>query len=480
MNVHQPEPLTRPSTLLQPAINTSAFLKMGLTGFQGDGKTKTAGKVAIGLWHYLRKCGAPEAGRPVAMFDTEKGSDFLIPDFEEAGIPFHVAKKRSFADKLTVMDEAVDKCSILIIDSVTHTWRELMASYLKEKNTDFMGMDDWNYLKGDKGWKRYTDRFLNMPLHIIMCGRAGDEYETYIENGRRKIEVVGTKMKTEGETGFEPDLNVLMSSVQNQRDKKITIFATVTKDRWDKINGHVFEMPKFENFLPHIGLLAIGGRHVGQATGDSRHIITTEKRDWSPVQRRIVHDEIKDLLLLHFPGQTAQEKTGKVRALLDAFNASWAEIDEVMSLPDLRAGYDKLHVAMTGRPSKYASAIVKDAESTDLNDSLPDSFAPIAAATTAVVDTVTVNPNGIPAFLDRTAPAAPAEPEFDEPRWLADLTSAFGECVDFVSFGEKQQTLMAPVKPKVTKASWNKAVKIATACVARLAEQPGGVGLAAE
>ena len=31
-------------------------------------------------------------------------------------------------------------------------------------------------------------------------------------------------------------------------------------------------------------------------------------------------------------GQTAQEKTGKVKALLAAFNASWAEIEEVMPL----------------------------------------------------------------------------------------------------------------------------------------------------
>jgi hypothetical protein len=43
----------------------------------------------------------------------------------------------------------------------------------------------------------------------------------------------------------------------------------------------------------------------------------------------------------------------------------------------------------------------------------------------------------------------------------------------------KQQTLMAPVKPKVSKDSWKKAVKIATACVARLAEQPGGAAAVA-
>jgi len=232
----------------------------------------------------------------------------------------------------------------------------------------------------------------------------------------------------------------------------------------------------------------LGGKQLGVDTSrNSQHMITVDKRDWQPVQRRIVHDEIKDLLLLHFPGQTAQEKTGKVRSLLDAFNASWAEIEEVMPLPDLRAGYDKMHVALTGRPSKYASAIAKDAQSLDINDGLPGDLAPvplaaatgpvIAALADAPIDTVSVNANGIPAFLDRTASA---EAEADEPKWLAELQRAFGECVDFVSFSKKQQTLMAPMKPKVSQASWKKAVKIASACMARIMESGGAVAVAAE
>jgi hypothetical protein len=41
----------------------------------------------------------------------------------------------------------------------------------------------------------------------MMCGRAGDDTEQYTdENGKRQFEKVGVKMKTEGETGFEPSL----------------------------------------------------------------------------------------------------------------------------------------------------------------------------------------------------------------------------------------------------------------------------------
>jgi hypothetical protein len=41
-----------------------------------------------------------------------------------------------------------------------------------------------------------------------------------------------------------------------------------------------------------------------------------------------------------------------------------------MPLPDLRAGYDSLHLALEGKPSKYGTAIAKDAQTNEINDSL--------------------------------------------------------------------------------------------------------------
>jgi AAA domain len=184
--------------LLQPAKITSAYLKMGILGFQGGGKTKTAGKTAIGLYKYMQSKGIDCTNRPVAMFDTETGSDWLIPDFHAAGVPFVVAKRRSFADLLAVVKEAEAGASVLIIDSITHPWRELCESYMRKKQRTFLQMDDWGYLKGDHGWAKFTDTFVNSKLHIIMCGRAGYEFEDYKDdNGKRQIEKIGTKMKTE-------------------------------------------------------------------------------------------------------------------------------------------------------------------------------------------------------------------------------------------------------------------------------------------
>lgn len=370
-------------TIFKEAKNTSAFLKMGIMGKQGAGKTKTAGKVAIGLVKHLKKLGISYAHKPVMFFDTETGSDYLIPDFEAAGIPFMVAKTKTLADLLEGMKEAEANASVLIIDSITHPYRELIAAYLKMKNRTTLQIDDYQYLKGECGWAQFTGRYINSKLHIIMCGRAGDDLEQYVdENGKRQLEKIGTKMKGEAETGFEPSLLVVMELLERrERDvgvrtvKNFIHRATVVKDRWDAINGDMFEDPGFDEFLPHISRLALGGDHVGiRDTGDSQSILKIERRDWSPQQRRIVLGEIQDLLVLHVPGQATAEKQRKIGLVKKHFGVGWVEAEEVMSVEDLRQGYDSLHRELEGAPSKYTAVIAEKAkgDGRDLGDSLPD------------------------------------------------------------------------------------------------------------
>jgi len=377
--------------LLQPAKITSAHLKMGILGFQGGGKTKTAGKTAIGLYKYMQSKGIDCTNKPVAFFDTETGSDWLIPDFAQAGVPLVVAKRRSFADLLAVLKEAEAGASVLIIDSITHPWRELCESYMRKKQRTFLQMDDWGYLKGEHGWAKFTDLFVNSKLHIIMCGRAGYEFEDYKDdNGKRQIEKVGTKMKTEGETGFEPSLLVLMEQVEDLRTGKVKHRATVQKDRSTLLDGEQIDNPDFKDFLPHIERLNLGGDHIGvDINGDSQHILKTEKRDWQPVQRKIVLGEIEEILVRHYPGQAAADKKAKAELLRAHFRACWAEIESVMPLERLRSGYDTLHHALENEWSKYHQA-----PAPAINDELPDHSAPPKAIDTSERD-------GVPAFLDR-------------------------------------------------------------------------------
>jgi AAA domain len=370
-------------SLFKPAEVTTAYLKMGIMGKQGAGKSMTAAKVAVGLIKYLKAKDVAYAGKPVAFFDTETGSDWLIPLFNTEGIPLVVAKKRSFADLLEATRWAEANASALIIDSVTHPWRELLESFMKKKQRSFLQIDDWSYLKGDHGWAQYTDLYVNSKLHIIMCGRAGDDMEQYTdENGKRQLEKVGVKMKTEGETGFEPSLLVLMEREFDTHTGKATHRAVVMKDRSTRLDGAHFDNPDFKDFLPHIELLRLGGQHVGVETGgDSQHILTLEKRDWQPVQREICIDEIQTILSLHYPSQSAEDKKNKLKALLKHFDATWTEMEKVMPLVALRAGYDSLYRELEGKPSRYATtaAEVIRGEYTVIENKVPGQQPTLAA-----------------------------------------------------------------------------------------------------
>lgn len=402
--IAQPEEPTTMSNLsiFQPAASTSAYLKMGVMGKQGAGKSMTAGLLAIGLAKHLKALGITYASKPVAYFDTEKGSDWLIPVFEKEGIPLMVAKKRAFADLIAAMEWAEENASVLIIDSITHPWRELQESYMKKKQRSFLQIDDWSYLKGPNGWAKFTDRYINSRLHIIMAGRAGDETEQYTdENGKRQFEKVGVKMKTETDTGFEPDLLVLMERDMDLRTKQVAHVAKIVKDRSMLLDGKEFSFVSYDDegnslpiaalvkqtfaaFMPHINCLNLGGAHVGVNTsGDSTHILKTEKRDWAPVQRRIVLDEIQNLFLKHFPSQSVEHKQKRVSLMQQHFSAGWVEIEETFDLLTLRAGFDSLHRELEGKPSRYASAMEAEVVP-PLADDIPDhSKAPAPAQVAA-------------------------------------------------------------------------------------------------
>lgn len=377
--------------LFAPATSTTAHLKAGFMGKQGAGKSMTGGLLAIGLIKHLKALGISYANKPVAFFDTETGSDWLIPLFEEAGIPLMVAKKRSFADLVAAVKWAEQNASALIIDSITHPWRELQESYMKKKQRSFLQISDWQYLKGPNGWAQFSELYINSKLHIIMCGRAGDDTEQYTDDdGKIQLEKVGVKMKTETETGFEPSLLVLMERDMNLRTNKVAHVASVVKDRSMLLDGKDFTFHSHDSegnrlptdvlvrqtwvaFEPHIKRLNLGGEHIGvQSSGDSTHILKTEKRDWAPVQRKIALDEIANLLTMHVPGQGVAEKQRRITLLKTHFSAGWVEIEETFDLLMLRAGYDALHRDLTGRPSRYAAAMEAEMAPLEINDDIPD------------------------------------------------------------------------------------------------------------
>ncbi len=325
--------------VLQKAKKEAAFLKMGIYGEAGSGKTFTSTRVAIGLHKYIK------SDKPIAFADTETGSDFVLRFFEAEGIELLAAKTRAFKDLLEIVDEAEKSCSILIIDSITHFWNELIDSFMKKHQLSRLSLKHWQPLK--QTWREFTDRYVNSKLHIIVCGRSADRWdEVEDEEGIKELKKVGTKMRTETEMGYEPSLLVEMEAVQlsPKAGGQYIHRAYVKKDRFDVINGQVFDNPGFESFLPHIELLNLGGEHKALEVGrDSQDIFDNENiGEKKIIKREILLEKIGNEIKLLYPGQKEEEKVARLKFMKDIFGThSWTEVTN-MKIEDLEKGLKKI------------------------------------------------------------------------------------------------------------------------------------------
>jgi len=345
--------------LLKKATLEQAYGKVGILGFSGAGKSFTAAEIAIGICEL-------EKTKQVAFFDTETGSDFLIAKFKKAGIELLNIKSRSFTDLLTTIEECqTNKIKVLIIDSITHVWRDLCESYdEKLKRNGRLQFQDWAIIK--KEWHKYTDLFVNSRLHIIVCGRAGFEYDyTFDERGNKDLIKTGVKMKVENEFGFEPSLVLDMERV-SANEEEISKLKTraarqtfkpkegsqwihrchVMKDRFDLINGQSFDYPTFKSFEPHFVALNIGGKHLGINTDrNSEGRFDHQGRpDWQIEQKdkKIALEEIMACLVEKYPSTTAKDKTEKARIIKHVFKTgSWTAVEN-MNLIDLQNGLETI------------------------------------------------------------------------------------------------------------------------------------------
>jgi AAA domain-containing protein len=350
--------------LFKPADNTMAYFKAGFMGEAGSGKTHTASLVTIGLVLHLRKLGVPGSEKPVFMLDTEQGSAWVKPMFEDAGIELMVAKTRTFKDLVPAIKEAEAHSSAMFIDSITHFWEELQSAYMAQRSQQLrkpytrLEFQDWAILKSQ--WRQFSDVYVNSNLHCILCGRLGFEYDQSVdERGRKQIEKSGVKMRAEKDLGYEPNILVWMEREMDLAEKTVSRTAIVLKDRSQRLDGEQYPNPTFKTFLPHIDFLALGGKHEGVDTSrTSMDIIPDDDVPLSErrhIKREIVIEELDALLAQHGLGGTSNDaKTKRAELISKHFKCtSRTEIEKLMPLLDLQANFDALHRELTGKPSRY-------------------------------------------------------------------------------------------------------------------------------
>jgi len=327
-------------TLLKPAKNIQSFSKVGLYGQAGTGKSRTATEIAIGLHKAI------SSKKPIVVFDTEPAFSWLLPIFEKNGIELLIAdESRALSDLMDFMDEAEKVSDIVIIDSITHVWRDAQDSFLKRINASrkqynrkpiqALEFHHWRPIKA--AWAAFTDRFLSSKMHVIVCGRAGQIYQYQDKDdgsGKKELISTGSRMATEKELGYEPSL--LIEMVADRDSGKTVNVAVVQKDRSDHINGHEIRMPTYQDFEPHFNALNLGGSHFNSMDErDSQKMFKDADEGGfdNELKRRTIYcEEIIELLKKYYPSQSVQDKQNRADLLEKYFHTrSWTAVENMRS-----------------------------------------------------------------------------------------------------------------------------------------------------
>lgn len=320
-------------------LDDPTHLKMGFYGFAGSGKTRTAFEVATGLHKYIG------SKKPIYGIETETGLSYLKDRFEEKKIDCKIQRTRAFVGLMAGLKEVINTGGeIVIIDSATHFWNELMKAYLQKHNLKRMRLRDFVPLKEE--WSPFPTLYLNAPLHILMCGRAGTKWgeeDDPEEEGKKKLVNQGTKMKLEGDFGYEPTLLVEME-INNIVGKKPINRSWVVKDKFGDMLGKTFDLPTFESFLPHIKRLKIGNKapHI-DVDASSVDLIQSDVSVVKRLRERdILVEELWGELPLRFNSRTDEGKKAGAAFLKETYGTVSKTAIENFSNERIREGLDKL------------------------------------------------------------------------------------------------------------------------------------------
>jgi len=216
------------NNLFQKASKKQSKLRCAIFGPSGSGKTFTALRIATGI------------KGTIALIDTERGSASKYADH----FVFDVAdlNNKDINNYIEYINNASDY-DILIIDSLTHGWQELIEEVEKLAQTKFRGntWSAWSY--GTPKQRKLINALLFFPGHIIATIRSKTEWtsDVYVDgNGNKKTRPTRVGLAPEQGKGIEYEFDILL-------EMNIDNFATIIKDRTGKFQGKIIEKPD-ENF----------------------------------------------------------------------------------------------------------------------------------------------------------------------------------------------------------------------------------------
>lgn len=205
-----------------PATKAQAKLRLAIFGTSGSGKTYTSLRIATGM-----------TGK-IAVIDTERGSASKYADrftFDVLELP--EKDINTYCAAISAADNA--GYDILIIDSLSHAWRELLEEVDRLATTKYRG-NTWSaWSQGTPKQRRFVDAILDFNGHIIATMRTKTEWTTTTDkNGKMKPVRVGLA-PVQGK-GIEYEFDLLMDISPDHN-------VMVLKDRTGKYQDEIIEKP---------------------------------------------------------------------------------------------------------------------------------------------------------------------------------------------------------------------------------------------
>jgi hypothetical protein len=204
------------------ATKEQSKLRLAIFGPSGSGKTFTSLRLAGGL------------GGSVAVIDTERGSASKYADrFEFDVLELPKRDIDTYCQAISLAGRS--GYEVLVIDSLTHAWHELLDEVDKLAQGKYRG-NTWSaWSEGTPKQRRLVDALLNFNGHIIATMRTKTEW-TVQDAGNGKTRPVRVGLAPEQGKGIEYEFDLLMELSPEH-------IANVIKDRTDKFQDRIIDKP---------------------------------------------------------------------------------------------------------------------------------------------------------------------------------------------------------------------------------------------
>jgi len=210
------------TNIFKKATKSKSKLRLAIFGISGSGKTYTALEIAKGM------------GGKIAVLDTEHGSaskyaDRFEFDVAEMEKPFSIEKYIKFIKNAEQVGY-----NILIIDSLSHAWQELLEMIDKLSETKYKGNNWRAWSEGTPIQRNFIDTLLSYNGHILATMRSKTEYAVTNDNGKTNIKRIGTAAEQGKNIEYEFDMLIEMTEEHHCR---------VLKDRTGKFQDKIITKP---------------------------------------------------------------------------------------------------------------------------------------------------------------------------------------------------------------------------------------------